>query len=134
MKDSHLPEVDVKQPGEYRIGYEYTDKSGNNKVVVRTVIVKDTTAPVIKANGKSQTLKVGEKYIELGATVTDNAYIDANDYNITIHFYDENGKLVYPSPSEVDTSKVGEYRIAYTAKDSSGNSSNVATISVKIEK
>lgn len=132
-KDSHLPEVDVKQPGEYRIGYEYTDKSGNTKVEVRTVIVKDTTNPVVTANGKSQTLKVGEKYTELGATVTDNAYKDADDYEITIHFYDENGKLVYPSPSTVDTSKVGEYRIAYTAKDSSGNSSNVATISIKVE-
>lgn len=133
LTDSHLPEVDVKQPGEYRIGYEYTDKSGNTKVEVRTVIVKDTTNPVVTANGKSQTLKVGEKYTELGATVTDNAYIDADDYEITIHFYDENGKLVYPSPSTVDTSKVGEYRIAYTAKDSSGNSSNVATISIKVE-
>lgn len=134
LKKSHLTEVDVKQPGEYKIGYEYTDKSGNTKITVRTVIVKDTTAPVITANGKSQTLKVGDTYTELGATLTDNAYIDADDYEITIHFYDENGKLVYPSPSKVDTSKVGEYRIAYTAKDSSGNVSNVATISVKVER
>ena len=134
LKKSHLTEVDVKQPGEYKIGYEYTDKSGNTKITVRTVIVKDTTAPVITANGKSQTLKVGDTYTELGATLTDNAYIDADDYEITIHFYDENGKLVYPSPSNVDTSKVGEYRIAYTAKDSSGNASNVATISVRIER
>ncbi len=134
LKKSHLTEVDVKQPGEYKIGYEYTDKSGNTKITVRTVIVKDTTAPVITANGKSQTLKVGDTYTELGATLTDNAYIDADDYEITIHFYDENGKLVYPSPSKVDTSKVGEYRIAYTAKDSSGNASNVATISVKVER
>lgn len=134
LKKSHLTEVDVKQPGEYKIGYEYTDKSGNTKITVRTVIVKDTTAPVITANGKSQTLKVSDTYTELGATLTDNAYIDADDYEITIHFYDENGKLVYPSPSKVDTSKVGEYRIAYTAKDSSGNASNVATISVKVER
>lgn len=134
LKKSHLTEVDVKQPGEYKIGYEYTDKSGNTKITVRTVIVKDTTAPVTTANGKSQTLKVGDTYTELGATLTDNAYIDADDYEITIHFYDENGKLVYPSPSKVDTSKVGEYRIAYTAKDSSGNASNVATISVKVER
>ena len=134
LKKSHLTEVDVKQPGKYKIGYEYTDKSGNTKITVRTVIVKDTTAPVITANGKSQTLKVGDTYTELGATLTDNAYIDADDYEITIHFYDENGKLVYPSPSKVDTSKVGEYRIAYTAKDSSGNASNVATISVKVER
>ena len=134
LKKSHLTEVDVKQPGEYKIGYEYTDKSGNTKITVRTVIVKDTTAPVITANGKSQTLKVGDTYTELGATLTDNAYIDADDYEITIHFYDENGKLVYPSPSKVDTSKVGEYRIAYTSKDSSGNASNGATISVKVER
>lgn len=132
IKDSHLPEVDVKQPGEYRIGYEYTDKAGNKKVKVRTVVVKDTIAPVIKANGKSQTLKVGEKYTELGATVTDNAYIDADDYKITIHFYDENGKLVYPSPISVDTTKVGTYKIGYTAKDSSGLDSNVATITVRV--
>ena len=134
LKKSHLTEVDVKQPGEYKIGYEYTDKSGNTKITVRTVIVKDTTAPLITANGKSLTLKVCDTYTELGATLTDNAYIDADDYEITIHFYDENGKLVYPSPSKVDTSKVGEYRIAYTAKDSSGNASNVATISVKVER
>ena len=43
LKKSHLTEVDVKQPGEYKIGYEYTDKSGNTKITVRTVIVKDTT-------------------------------------------------------------------------------------------
>lgn len=40
LKKSHLTEVDVKQPGEYKIGYEYTDKSGNTKITVRTVIVK----------------------------------------------------------------------------------------------
>ena len=134
LKKSHLSEVDVKQPGEYRIGYQYTDKSGNTKIVVRTLIVKDTTNPVVKANGKSQTLKVGDKYEELGATVTDNAYINANDYKITIHYYDENGNLTYPAVDKVDTSKVGEYKIAYTAIDTSGNHSNVDVISIKITK
>ena len=134
VTESRLTEIDTRKTGLYKIAYIYTDKAGNTKTTVRTVIVKDTTAPVITANGKSQTLKVGDTYTELGATLTDNAYIDADDYEITIHFYDENGKLVYPSPSNVDTSKVGEYRIAYTAKDSSGNASNVATISVRIER
>lgn len=69
----------------------------------------DDQAPKITLNGDNpQIIRLGQPYVELGATVTDNA--------------DENPKVVVDS-SEVKTDKMGTYNVTYKAEDASGNKS-----------
>ena len=69
--------------------------------------VIDTTAPEIILNGKSEmTIEAGTKYEELGAIGKD--IVD--------------GELKATISGEVNTSKVGEYKLTYIVTDSSGNS------------
>jgi hypothetical protein len=60
-------------PGTYTIEYDYTDSNGNPATTVtRTVIVEDTTNPIITLNGSSSiTLEAGDSYSELGAEWSD---------------------------------------------------------------
>ena len=66
----------------------------------------DTIAPVITITGKpSISLVVGSTYVEQGATAVDNV----------------DGTVAVDISGEVDTSKVGDYLISYTASDKAGN-------------
>ena len=72
--------------------------------------VKDIVPPVIELTGEqSITVYLGEQYIELGATATDN--IDGN--------------LAVVVSGEVDTSELGVYVLTYSATDNSGNTSSI---------
>ena len=138
LVESHLKEVNTKKPGKYLIGYEYTDKAGNTKVVVRTVIVVDTTNPVVEVNGDSTiTLNKGDYYNEedLGATVTDNAEVDYSRLTVVINYYaDPNSNKVTQSRlDKVDTSRTGKYKISYKYVDESGNESNTDTRTVIVK-
>ena len=65
--------VDITRVGNYTVTYSCMDTSGNNAVPVsRTVIVKDTTPPVIILNGPA-TVRVilGDTYREQGAVCRD---------------------------------------------------------------
>jgi photosystem II stability/assembly factor-like uncharacterized protein len=81
----------------------------------------DTTPPVITLNGDSViTLKVGDKYIDAGATATDN-----KDGNITSKIN---------TTGNVDTTKPGSYTITYNVKDMANNSAITVTRTVKVIK
>ena len=90
--------------GTYTIYYDSVDISGNNAIQVnRTVIVSDTTPPVITLNGANpQTIELGDDYTELGATTNDNSTITINSANFT--------------------DILGTYTIYYDSVDASGNS------------
>ena len=65
--------VDSNVLGSYTITYSATDKAGNSAEVIRTVIVVDTTAPVITLlNSEPLTLEQGTEYREYGAQAVDN--------------------------------------------------------------
>jgi hypothetical protein len=91
----------------------FLNADGTSKMY-RTVIdssgvaipIGDALAPVITLNGNAEvTLNVGDAYVELGATVTDNS-----------------GETIMPMiTGSVDTNTVGTYTIYYNATDSSGN-------------
>ena len=71
-------------------------------------IIPDTTSPVITLNGSSTvTVKLGDKYIDAGATATDNI-----DGNIT-------GKI--KTTSNVNTLKAGTYTVKYEVTDAANN-------------
>ena len=100
-------DVNTNIPGEYILTYTATDNSENSSTLTRKVKVIDTTAPEIILNGKSEiTIEAGTKYEELGAIGKD--IVD--------------GELKATISGEVNTSKVGEYKLTYIVTDSSGNS------------
>ncbi|MDU6341329.1 MAG: DUF5011 domain-containing protein [Clostridium sp.] len=100
-------DVNTNVPGEYILTYTATDNSENSSTLTRKVKVIDTTAPEIILNGKSEiTIEAGTKYEELGAIGKD--IVD--------------GELKATISGEVNTSKVGEYKLTYIVTDSSGNS------------
>lgn len=86
------------------------DSSGNMAKEEIKVTLVDNINPKITLNGKSiVNLKVGDKYEDEGATVSDNC--------------DEN--IVLNSDSNVDTSKTGTYKVIYESTDESGNKSTL---------
>ena len=59
-------EVNASVPGTYLLSFNYTDTSGNAaQTVTRTVVVVDTTAPVISLHGDANiTHEAGNPYID----------------------------------------------------------------------
>lgn len=97
--------------GAYTITYSATDSNGNTATSTRTVIVSDTTAPVITLNGSNPlTIECGSGYIEPGATATDSC--DGNNVPVKI--------------SGIVPTKTGTYSVTYTATDNAGNKATVS--------
>ena len=94
--------------GTYLFTYTVSDSSSNTTLVSRTVLVVDTTPPVITLNGPEEVnLQVGDSYIDGGATA-----VDAYDGDVTSDI---------STVSSVDTSTVGVYYVTYTVSDNQGN-------------
>lgn len=98
--------------------YKTTGYSSNYNGAVYAV-KKDGEAPVITLNGEEEiTLYVNDNYEELGANAIDNVDGDITDSIVVT--------------GNVDTSKVGIYKIVYEVKDNMGNKTKVTrTIKVK---
>ena len=106
--------VDNTVLGSYTITYSATDSAGNSAEVTRTVIVVDTTAPIITLlNSKPLTLEQGTEYREYGALAVDN--------------YDNEVEVVISN--NIDLAHSGEYTVIYSASDSSNN---IATVEKQI--
>ncbi|MBI2422854.1 MAG: DUF5011 domain-containing protein [Candidatus Hydrogenedentes bacterium] len=101
-------EVNVAVPGIYAVTFTATDPSQNVGIAVQTVVVRDTTAPVIQLLGSARvTVFCGGTYQEAGATASDTC---------------TNGSLqVSIDSSAVDTDSSGEYEVVYTTEDAAGN-------------
>ena len=124
-----VDKVDMGKPGEYRLGYTYTDAAGNVAMARRIVKVVDTTKPVVLLNGVEGNKSYFEETIEadreaiyedLGARVTDNVDADATIEKATnINYVNEDGTVT--AVDKVDMGKPGEYRLGYTYTDAAGN-------------
>ncbi len=102
--------VDTSVVGTYTVTYDVTDAAGNAATQeTRTVVVSDTTAPVITVLGNNpETVQLGDTYTDAGATATDSLDGDLTSSIIT--------------SGTVDTTTIGTYTITYTVSDSAGNS------------
>jgi hypothetical protein len=91
------------------------DQSGNTNYSTNTIVVMDTTPPVIEINGlANETMKCGGSYVELGATATDNCTLASLTTNGT-----------------VNANLPGLYTITYVATDAAGNSAtNTRTVQI----
>ena len=115
-------DVDTTEIGTYYVTYEAIDVAGNKATAKREVHVvennsADTTPPVITITGDNPvTLKVGDSYIDAGATAVD----------------DVDGEVSVTTVSnDVDTTQVGTYYVTYEAIDAAGNKAT-ATREVKV--
>ncbi|MCH2670298.1 MAG: DUF5011 domain-containing protein, partial [Gammaproteobacteria bacterium] len=90
-------EVDSNKPGSYKLSYNVEDSAGNKAVTVtRTVIVVDTTSPVITLVGEAiVTVEVGSDYEDPGVAANDSV-----DGDLTSQI-----KVT----GEVDVNKLGDY-------------------------
>jgi len=111
--------VDSTIAGSYILTYTASDSAGNSAVAVsRTVIVSDTTAPVISLTGSSSVAhEQGTPYTDPGATSSDTV----DDLGMTV-----------VTTGTVDTATAGTYTLTYTATDGAGNVSNVVTRTVTV--
>ena len=119
--------VNPKQFGIYVLKYEVRDKSGNEAVVKRKVIVKDRELPTLTLKGyEAVTIYTDETYEEPGFVATDNL-----DGDLTNHV------IVKDNIEQ----KPGVYQVKYQVTDSSGNtvefsdktSSNISSVSYNVE-
>ncbi|MCJ8315324.1 MAG: BspA family leucine-rich repeat surface protein, partial [Pseudomonadales bacterium] len=103
--------VDYSVIGIYPLTYHVSDSAGNTaQMLTRTVTVVDTTKPVLTLNGANEIeLIIGDSYIELGVTITDNLDED----------------LSAEISGSVDTTKLGSYAITYQVRDAANNQSSI---------
>ena len=107
-------QVDSSVPGNYVVHYDVSDNAGNDSRLSRTVIVQDTTPPVITLTGDNpQVIEAGGAYVEMGATATDN-----RDGDLT--------NAIVIDTSQMDTSVPGSYVVHYDVSDNTGNDSRLS--------
>lgn len=107
-------------PGTYQVNYTVVDSSSNSAAVVtRTVIVQDTTAPVIALTGGATISHEGAtQFSDPGFTVTDNATGDLAS-SVTV-----SGTVV--------TGTVGNYELTFNVSDASGNAATPVVRTVNV--
>ncbi|WP_231881206.1 immunoglobulin-like domain-containing protein, partial [Oleiphilus sp. HI0123] len=113
--------VNTSIAGTYITRYNVSDNTGNSAIeVTRTVLVSDTTIPVISLLGSNpMSIALGSIFSDPGATASDNI-----DGNISTS--------IIPSGS-VDPTTLGSYTLSYDVSDSAGNAALTVTRVVNVE-
>ncbi len=95
-----------------KIIYSVIDSSGNKREVIRKIVAKDKEKPTIKLNGEDNIfLGINDIYIEENVVVSDNCDLDISNKVEIIN--------------NIDTTKVGDYKVIYKVKDTSNNESEL---------
>jgi hypothetical protein len=116
IEDSDSIDYDVA--GTYPVTVSVTDTSGNFTLDTFTVIVVDTTDPVLTLVGnETETIEAGTTYTDAGVLITDNATVVGNASVV----------------SDVDTSVLGTYTVTYSYTDPSGNAAASVSRTVVVE-
>ncbi len=102
-------DVNSKKVGNYKIVYSVTNSKGRQKrEAIRKVRVRDDVNPELTLKGSNPyNAQFGREYKDPGYTATDN--------------YDGNITKGVKITGDVDTKVIGEYKVYYTAIDSSDN-------------
>lgn len=102
--------IDLNKVGDYKVVYSVTNLKGKKKQeITRTVKVRDSKKP-------SLTLTKGSPYkVQYGSIFKEPGFIAKDNY-------DGNITTKVEVTGEVNTNKLGDYKLSYTVKDSSGNS------------
>jgi hypothetical protein len=101
--------VDTTTLGNYTLTYTASDDK-DSASIERTVMVVDTTPPVISLKGgKTTTVNCGESFVEPGASALDSCQ----------------GSVPVTISGTIDSNVQGRYTITYTAVDASNNTRTV---------
>ena len=113
--------VNPSAAGTYIISYDVTDAAGNSaSQVTRTVVVSDTTAPVLTLLGSAViNHEQGTAYSDPSASATDNTDGDITG-SITVSGF-------------VDANAAGTYILSYNVSDSAGNNATTVTRTVNVQ-
>ncbi|MBI1320173.1 MAG: DUF5011 domain-containing protein [Candidatus Hydrogenedens sp.] len=101
-------DLNTSATGSYTVTYSVVDMAGNTSQATRTVVVADSTPPVITLTGANPlVLECGDAFTEPGPTATDGC----------------DGELTDDIEADgiVDTATPGTYTRTYTVADSQGN-------------
>ena len=111
-------DVNSSKPGTYTMVFNYVDAAGNSaNTVIRSVIVVDTTKPVISLNGDSTiNLEAGSSYEDAGATWSD--------------LVDGTGTI--SGTGDVNVSKPGTYTVEFDYVDAAGNQADTIIRSITV--
>ena len=108
--------VDSDRAGEYTLTYSAADAAGNSASAARTVRVVDDIPPVVTLNGETEmSISYRDAFADPGATATD----------------DPDGALPVTVTGAVESGRLGEYALTYSATDAAGNSAE-ATRTVRV--
>ena len=126
---SQTGNVRIDSIGTYYITYSVTDGSGNVNTFVRTVIVRDTKAPVITLiGGQTINLVRWSTYVDPGVQILDNYNTDAQiRKNLTV-----TSNLPLNANSQYFGNEEGLYTVQYRVRDLSNNSSAIVTRTVNV--
>ena len=107
--------LDTTKTGEYSITYKYKDKE-----IKRYVEVVDTIKPKMILNNDSYLIIFqNSEYIEYGVQIIDNSKIELSHNLSIIH--------------DINTSKIGVYKVIYKVQDQSNNENSVERIVEVVE-
>jgi len=96
---------------EQGLKYSISDSSNNSSEAFRTLVMEDKISPVLTLKGyPKMLLHINSRYREYGVNVSDNCDDLSSQIKIT---------------NNVDNTKVGQYKVTYTVKDKSGNTTTV---------
>ena len=109
---------DTSVLGDYLIKYYPNHAPAQHALIaVRTVVVIDTTPPVINIRGPAvYAIEVGQPYLEYGADIVDK---------------DSNAKISISG--NINTNSPGEYILTYDCTDSSGNTAPLITRTIIVK-
>ncbi len=126
---SQTGNVRIDSLGTYYITYSVTDGSGNVNSIVRTVIVRDTKAPIITLIG-GQTINIlrWSTFVDPGVQILDNYNSDAEiRKNLTV-----TSNLPLNANNEYFGNVEGLFTVEYKVRDLSNNISEVVKRSVNV--
>jgi len=100
--------VDIAELGTYMVDYTAYDNNNNSSMLSRTVVVGDTTEPVVTLNGSSPVMiEVHNAYADMGVDAVDNYCAKSENAVFTT--------------GAVNTDILGTYTISYEVYDCNGN-------------
>jgi hypothetical protein len=104
VSDNRSSNLNMAVSGTYIVTYSATDAGGNTGTASRTVIVEDTTAPVITLSGANPyAVERGTTYVDPGATADTGETVSDN------------------RSSNLNMAVSGTYTVTYSATDADGN-------------
>ncbi len=121
---------DLTNFGDFHVRYSLTDPSGNIAADFnRTITVNDTIGPIITLLGANPLVLdqnvpgATSTYVEYGFKVTDNSMLGSQSFQ---SFPATQNSITVAVQSTVNLDVSGQYKVTYTATDSSGNVSTLS--------